>query len=110
MQHAGGRPPLDDIDTEFLLFFRKYPLSSVWTIAESLEIPASTIYLRLVEKFGLKIFLLRWVPHTSTSELWQTRVELSSQLLLVLESQQRVGFRDIVTGDESYFLQHYDHR
>jgi hypothetical protein len=31
-------------------------------------------------------------------------------LLRVLESQQRVGFRDIVTNDESWFLQHYDHR
>jgi hypothetical protein len=28
----------------------------------------------------------------------------------VLESQQTVGFRDIVTGDESWFLQRYHHR
>jgi hypothetical protein len=27
----------------------------------------------------------------------------------MLESQQRVGFRDIVTGDESLFLHHCDH-
>jgi hypothetical protein len=35
------------------------------------------------------------------SELRHKRVELSSQLPQVLESQQRVGFRVIVTGDES---------
>jgi hypothetical protein len=28
----------------------------------------------------------------------------------VLESQQRVGFPDIVTGDKSWFLYHDDHR
>jgi hypothetical protein len=39
-----------------------------------------------------------------TSELQQKPVELSSQLLRVLESQQRVRFHDIVTGDESWFL------
>jgi hypothetical protein len=73
------------------------------TIAEYLDIPASTIHSHLVEKIGLKKFLLRWVPHTLTSQLRQKRVELSSQLLQVLESQQRVSFRDIVTGDESCF-------
>jgi DNA-binding transcriptional MerR regulator len=54
-QHAGGRPPLDDIDADILSFFRKYPFSSVQTIAESLEISASTTYSHLVEKNGLKI-------------------------------------------------------
>jgi hypothetical protein len=82
----------------------------VRTTAESLEIPVSIIYSHLVEKIGRQNFLLRWVPHTLTNELRQKRVELSNQLLWVLESQQRVGFRDIVTGGESWLLQHYDHR
>jgi hypothetical protein len=77
-QHPGGRPPLDDIDAEILSFLRKYPFSSVRTIAESLEIHASTICEHFVEKIGLKIFLLRWVPHMLTSELRQKRARLSS--------------------------------
>jgi hypothetical protein len=109
-KHAGGRPPLYDIDAENSSFLRKYRFSSMRTIAESLEIPASTIYFHLVKKIGLKIFLLRSVPHTLTSELRQKRVEVSSQVFRVLESQQRVGFRNVVTGDESWFLQHYNHR
>jgi hypothetical protein len=59
---------------------------------------------------GLEHFLRRWVSHRLTNKLRQERVELSSQLFRVPESQQRVGFRDIVTGDESGFLPHYDHR
>jgi hypothetical protein len=31
-------------------------------------------------------------------------------LIWALESQQRVGFCDIVTGDKSWFLQYYGHR
>jgi hypothetical protein len=57
----------------------------VRTIAESLNIPDSTIYTHLVEKIGLKIVSIRWIPDTLASELQQERVELAGQLLRVLE-------------------------
>jgi hypothetical protein len=53
------------------------------------------------KKLILKIFLLLWLLHTSVSELQQKPVKLSSQLLRVLQIQQSVCFRDIVTGGES---------
>jgi DNA-binding transcriptional MerR regulator len=109
-QHVGGRPSLKDNNIEILSFLRKCPFPSVRTIADSLKIPASRLYCHLVERIGFKNFLVRWVPHTLASELRQKRVELSSQLVRVLENHQRVGFCDIVTGDESWFLRHYDHR
>jgi hypothetical protein len=108
-QHVGGRPDLDDTDAEILSVLRISPFSSVRTIADSLGIPASTVYLHLVEKIGLQNYFLRWVPHMLTEELRQKRVELSRQLLELLESQRGVNFRDIVTGDESSFLRHYEH-
>jgi chemotaxis methyl-accepting protein methylase len=49
------------------------------------------------------------VPRTLTSELRQKRAELTGQLLRVLEQKQRVGFYEIVTGDESWFLRHSNH-
>jgi hypothetical protein len=94
----------------FLSLPRKHTFSSVRTIAESLAIPVSRFYSHLVEKISLKIFLLCWVPHALTSGLRQKRIELSNQLLLVLESQQRVGFNDIVAGHESWFFQYYHHQ
>jgi hypothetical protein len=54
-QHAGGRPPFNDIDAEILSFRRKYPLSSVRTITESLEISVSTIYFIWLRKLVLEI-------------------------------------------------------
>jgi hypothetical protein len=84
--------------------------SSVRTVADPVNSPASTIYSLWVEKTGLTIFLIRWVPHTLTGEMRQKRVELAGELLRVLEGQQRVGFRNIVTRDEWWFVQSYDHR
>jgi hypothetical protein len=81
----------------------------VRTIADRLSIPASTVYSHLVEKIGLKDFLFRSKPNAGRRAV-QKRVELAEQLLLVLQGQQRVDFRNIVTGDELRFLLHYDHR
>jgi hypothetical protein len=65
-QHVGGRPYLDDTDAEIPSVLRISSFSSVQTIAESLGIPASTVYLHLVEKIGFKNYFLRWVSHMLT--------------------------------------------
>jgi hypothetical protein len=103
-QHVGGRPYLDDTDAEILSVLGISPFSSVRTIAGSLGIPASTVYLHLVEKIGFNNYFLRWVPHMLTQELPQKRVELSRQRLELLESQRGINFRDIVTGDEGFWV------
>jgi hypothetical protein len=108
-QHMGGRPTLEDTEAEILSILRRSPFSSVRTIVDSLGIPASTGYFHLVEKIRFKNYLLRWVPHLLTDELRLKQVKLARQLLELLEDQRIVGFSDIVTGDESWFLQHYDH-
>jgi hypothetical protein len=54
--------------TSYISVLRKFPFSSVRTIADSLNIPVSTIYTHLVEKIDLGIFLFRWVPRTLTGE------------------------------------------
>ena len=107
-QHVGGRPPLDDTDTGILSILQRSPFASVRTIGESLGIAPSTVYSRLVETLGFKNYILRWVPHILTAELRQKRVEFARQLLEVLESQRVVGFAHLVTGDESWFLRHYE--
>jgi hypothetical protein len=108
-QRVGGIPYLDDTDAEILSLLRISPFSSVRTIADSLSIPASTVYLPLVEKIGFKNYFLRWVPPMLTEELRQKRVELARQLLELLESQRGVNLRDIVTGEESWFPSHDEH-
>jgi hypothetical protein len=63
-----------------------------------------------VEKIELKNYLVCRVLHFLTDELRLKRVELLRHSLEPLDDQHIVGFPDIVTGDESRFLQHYDHK
>jgi hypothetical protein len=107
---VGGRPALNDIDAEIFSLLRKYPFASICIIAEALAIPASTVYSHLIERMRFRNYLLRWIPHVLTEELRKKRVDLSKESLQLLESQQRFGFRDIVTRDEFWFLQNYEHR
>jgi hypothetical protein len=65
-QRVGRRPYLDDAGPEIPSVLRISPFFSVRTIADSLDIPASAVYLHLVEKIGFKNHFLRWVPHMLT--------------------------------------------
>jgi hypothetical protein len=55
-QHVGGRPPLDDVDTEISSLIREFPFPSVRTITDSQSIPACPIYSHLVQRIGPKTF------------------------------------------------------
>jgi hypothetical protein len=105
----GRRPTLDDTNAELLSILWRSPFSSVRTIAGSLGIPVSAVYFHWVEKIGFKSSLLRCVPHLLTDELRLKRVELARYSLELLEDQRIVEFSDIMTEDESRFLQHDDH-
>jgi hypothetical protein len=59
LRHVGGRLPLDDFDTAIPSILRRFPLSSVGTIADAMNVPALTIYICLLEKVRLKQFILR---------------------------------------------------
>jgi hypothetical protein len=65
-QHVGGRPSLDDTDAETLSVLLISAFSSVRAIADSLGIPASPVYLHLVEKRRFKNYFLRRAPHMLT--------------------------------------------
>jgi hypothetical protein len=44
----------------------------------------------------------KWVPHFLNDDLRVKRVEGVAQLLDVLKAQQKCGFRDLITGDETW--------
>jgi hypothetical protein len=64
---------------------QKFPFSSMRTIADSLNIPALTIYAYLMEKIGLENLSVHWIPHRSISQLAHKRLELPSQFLRLPE-------------------------
>jgi hypothetical protein len=56
----------------------------------------------MTESLQFKSRHVKWVPWILTGEFRQKRIDGARTLLDALEAQQPIGFRDIVTGDESW--------
>jgi hypothetical protein len=63
----------------------------------------ATILKHLHDTLGMKHFHLRWLPHELTEQLRAERVKKCQDRLLSLERMEASNFRNIVTGDESWF-------
>ena len=101
--HRSGRPPIDHLDTKILACLESEPFQSAYSLAEALGVSHATVLNRLHNSLGMKNFHVRWVPHQLTSELQATRLAKCRELLPILEALQRNNFRNVVTGDESWF-------
>ena len=77
------------------------PHISIRTLGELIGISTERIHYILHNELEVTKVCAKWVPHVLTEENKKKRVELSEQLLEILEK----GFNNIVTGDESWF--HY---
>jgi hypothetical protein len=56
------------------------------------------------EELELAKLYLRWVSHALDANQMAELISLSHQLLQVLRSNEEQNFRNIVTGDESWFF------
>lgn len=79
------------------------PNSSVRLIAFETHIPKSTVYRTLTSDLGLIFRVPVVVPHELDSKLREERIQISIELLKVLESPS-IKPQHIITGDESWLL------
>src|SRR5438128_8079628 len=70
-------------------------------LAEEVGISRERINHILCQELGMRKSCKKWVPHLLTEEHRQKRVDISRQLLQILES----GFRNVITGNETWI--HY---
>ena len=77
---------------------------SVRMLANELNIDHITVIHHLTQSLNMKYVNLKWVPHFLTQEQKLKRIELSRQILDVLEEEERTGFEFILTGDESWLV------
>jgi histone-lysine N-methyltransferase SETMAR len=98
-----GRPPVDFLDIQILSNLEKYPFHSADSLAEILKVSHATILKHLHDALGMKNFHLRWIPHQLTEQVRAERIEKCQELLPLLERMEASNFRNIVTGDESWF-------
>jgi hypothetical protein len=65
------------------------------------HLPSTIVYRRLTQSLGFVVHHLRWVTHALLDAQNGERVNLSRQLLRMLEVQRDRAWHDIVILDES---------
>jgi transposase len=101
-----GRPCRHEIDAVIRSILRDEPNASLRTIAERLAISPETVRTHL-SRIGYTLKALRWIPHTLTSDLKQVRLTMCLELLPKLRAHAHNNWRELVTGDESWFYHEY---
>lgn len=79
------------------------PYSSLRYIANILNSNESTIYRYITLYLHKKYVHTRWIPHSLNDAQKKSRVEGAKELLSVLLSCQKENWRNIITGDSSWF-------
>lgn len=103
-----GRPSDHKIDEEIVKCLDETPTASVRQIADTINVPKSTVYRHLTQDLGYKFRNVRWIPHFLDEAQKQQRVIQSKALLNLLHQHDRDKWRFIFTGDESWF--YYDNQ
>jgi DNA-binding transcriptional ArsR family regulator len=104
-----GRSTLDFIDSKIMSLLEREPFHTAYSLAEAIGVSHSTVLRHLHDSFAMKNFHLRWIPHRLTEDLRQKRVSVCKEMLSILEAQNKRGFHDLVTDDESWFMLEYEH-
>lgn len=85
----------------------KSPFFSVRSLAHNLKIQPSLVHRYLTQYLHLVFKHTRWVPHSLNFVQKKERMEKAFELFQVLEKSKHNGYRDILTGDQSWFLYNY---
>jgi hypothetical protein len=104
-----GRPPIDFLDIQILSFFEKQLFHWAYSLAEILDVLHTTIVNHLRASLGIKLFHLCWIPNQLTEQLRASRIQKCQELLPFLEKMKVNTFRNILTGNENWFMLEYQH-
>jgi hypothetical protein len=99
-----GRPSRRGLGAPIQSFLQQFPFVSRKVLCCRLKIGKATCWRVLRDDLHLEKFNLRYVPHSLEADQKRSRVELSRELLQVLEQDQQYEFEHILTGDESWFF------
>ena len=99
------------VDTQLVIriqqVLEEFPFSSVRSIARTLHEPSSTIHRYLVEILHLKYRVTRWLPHQLSDPQMKQRIEDSNALFDIIEKSKHTGYRNLITGDQTWLLYQY---
>ena len=78
------------------------------TTASTFQIPLSTARHYIKHHIGFQRKVRPRIPHSLTPRLKKLRVYYSLVLMKILQISRDVGYKNIITGDESYFVYNYE--
>ena len=105
-----GRPKDDQIEHNIKKMIDDDPLLSSRSISLTLNVSDWLVRDRLHNSIGMKCMNLKFVLHSLNFGQKEIRVEFAKQMLSLLELHIETGFKYILSGDESWFLYHYEGR
>ena len=101
------RTPVIRVDTQLMSriidTLHEEPYDSVRGIADKLNTPPTTIYRYLTQHLHMKFAHTKWIPHFLNECQKMKRADESRRLAYTLKCCKHYSFRNIITGDESWF-------
>ena len=101
------RRPVIRVDTQLMSsiidLLQNEPYESVRGLANKMNTPPTTICRYLTEHIHLKFAHSKWIPHFLKGNQKVKRAEKAAMLADILKSFKHCSFRNIITGDESWF-------
>jgi hypothetical protein len=104
-----GKPSRSDLAAPIQSLVQQFPFMSCKVLCRKLMIGKTTCLCVLHNDLRLKKFNLLDVPHSLEADQKRSQVELSREVLQILEQDQQYEFEHILTGNESWFFFEYFH-
>jgi hypothetical protein len=97
-----GKPSCSDLAAPVQSLLQQFPVISWKTLCRKLKIGKLTCLLILHDDLHLEKFNLRYVPHSLEADQKRSRVELSRELLEILEQDQMLRGMSLVERGGSH--------
>jgi transposase len=104
-----GKPMLMMGDS-FRTFLERYPFGSAKIMSEHFDVSRATVTKILSRELRLRKYTRRWVPHLLDDAQKNHQILAAIEMLALLREREEVEFDGLVTGDQFWFIYHYEPR
>ena len=104
-----GPKPDEQLISRILQILDEDPYVSTREIADTLNENESTIWRYLTRELGRVFKYSKWLPHCLNYQQKTRRMHESKELFDILTMCKKDSWRNILTGDQSWFRMAYDH-
>jgi histone-lysine N-methyltransferase SETMAR len=101
-----GRARDLQISSQITTLLQEFPFHSTRSLADEVGVCNQTIA-NYLERMGYSFRVLKWVPYPLNSDNKKKRLQMCKTMIETLKTQQRLDWKYIVTGDQSWFYLEY---